>query len=222
MNLTGHNIAEITASAVVDVTRFAPHLRAAMMYYGITTSRRVAGFLGQLSHESMHFRRVEELLGYSAKGLMRTWPSRFPTLAATRGYVYSPEALANKVYASRMGNGDEASGDGWRYRGRGLIQLTGYDNYKAAETALGMAITGDNAYRVALPEGAAWTAAWYWHSRRCNRLADAWNLAALTKAINGGLIGHEDGDDVGLNDRVEICTYALEQTRRLEAALFDL
>jgi putative chitinase len=220
LNLTPQHIAQITASALVDSTRFAAYLAAAMEHYDITNPRRVAGFLGQGTHESTHFRHLEELLGYSAKRLMAVWPKRFPTLASTQGYAYNPEALANKVYASRMGNGDEASGDGWRYRGRGIFQLTGFANYKAAQDDLGMAITGDNAYRVALPEAAAWTAAWFWASRKCNALADAWNLAAMTQAINGGLVGYEDGNDVGLDDRVEICTYALEQTRALTAIIF--
>jgi putative chitinase len=221
LHITAHNISTITASSMMDVTKYAAPLAAAMNHFDITTQRRVASFLGQIAHECRHFQQVEELLGYSAKRLMAVWPKRFPTMASTQGYAYNPEALANYVYANRMGNGGPETGDGWRYRGRGLKQLTGFDNYAAAEAELGMKLTGDNAYRAALPEGAAWTAAWYWHSRNCNVVADAWNLAALTKSINGGLIGHEDGNDVGLDDRVEICTYALEQTRTLAAAMFE-
>ena len=221
MKLTPHSLATITSPPLAQTTKYAEHLNSAMEYFDINTEKRVAAFLGQLSHESMHFQRTEELLGYSAKRLMQVWPSRFPTLASTEGYAYNPEALANKVYANRMGNGDEASGDGWRYRGRGLIQLTGYTNYKAAEDGLGMRLTDTHAVRVALPEGAAWTAAWYWRSRKINLVADVWDLEQVTRRINGGLVGHEDGDDVGLNDRVEICTYALKQIRLLADVIFN-
>jgi putative chitinase len=220
VKITPHNFATITASALLDATKYADPLLQAMTHFDINNPRRVAGFLGQLAHESQHFRHVEELLGYSAKRLMAVWPNRFPSLASTQGYAYNPEALANFVYANRMGNGSVDSGDGWRYRGRGLFQLTGLANYKAAQDALGLLLTGDNAYRVGLPDGAAWTAAWFWYSRNCNGLADRWDLATMTKAINGGLIGYEDGNTVGLDDRVEICTYALEQTRALAVAMF--
>lgn len=217
MNLTANNIAQITASAQLDVARFAPDLVKAMAYYEINNERRIAAFLAQVAHESMHFRHLEELLGYSAARLVAVWPKRFPTLAAAQPYAYKPEALANHVYANRMGNGPESSGDGWCYRGRGLFELTGADNYRAASRALSRDFMGTNAGLVALPEGAAWTAAWFWKSHGCNELADGWSLKPMTIAINGGLVGYEDGNDVGLDDRVEICTYALTQTESLGA-----
>jgi putative chitinase len=218
MNLTANQLARVCAATVSCASRYVVHLNAAMDYYDIFESRqRMAMFLAQISYESQRLSRVEENLSYSAKRLMAVWPRRFPTLESAQPYVMNPKALANKVYANRLGNGDEASGDGWLYRGRGLKQLTGSDNYHAAERALGLAITGDNAGRVALPEGAAWTACWFWHSNRCNAIADAGDYARLTKVINGALTGHEDGNDDGLDDRVELLAYTTAQLHEVLA-----
>jgi putative chitinase len=212
MHITPEQIAFITSSSVMDATKYATPLGAALEYFDVSTPRRLAACLGQIAHESGHYRHTEELLGYSAKRLMQVWPSRFPSLASTKGYAYNPQALANQVYANRMGNGGPETGDGWRYRGRGLIQLTGAAMYARAEAALGLAITGDNSFRVALPEGAAWTACWYWYDANCNYFADAWDIEAMTKAINGGT--------VGLEERIELCEAALDAVRSFGGLLF--
>jgi putative chitinase len=214
MFFEARQIALIAAATVLDADKYTAHLNVAFSHFEITTKKRVAKFLAQGSFESMRLTKTEENLSYSAKRLTQVWPSRFPTLASAEPYARNPRALANKVYGGRMGNTDPD--DGWIYRGRGLKQLTGKANYLAAEDGLGMLITGDNAYRVAQPEGAAWTACWFWYANGCNQLADGDDLAALTRRINGGLIGHEDGnDDDQLDDRVEMMQYALAKVEEV-------
>jgi putative chitinase len=159
--------------------------------YEINTPERQAAFIGQCAHESMNFTRLEENLNYSAEGLMKTWPSRFPTLEAAQPYHRNPEKIANKVYAGRMGNGNEESGEGWLYHGRGLIQLTGKDNYTLAGDALNMDFIHSPDY-VLVPKYAALTAGWYWNKRQLNKEADAKDFTGMTKKINGGTIGLDD------------------------------
>ena len=159
--------------------------------YEINTPERQAAFIGQCAHESMNFTRLEENLNYSAEGLMKTWPSRFPTLEAAQPYHRNPEKIANKVYAGRMGNGPEETGEGWLYHGRGLIQLTGKDNYTLAGDALNMDFIHSPDY-VLVPKYAALTAGWYWNKRQLNKEADAKDFTGMTKKINGGTIGLDD------------------------------
>jgi putative chitinase len=159
--------------------------------YEINTPARQAAFIGQCAHESMNFTKLEENLNYSAEGLMKTWPSRFPTLEAAQPYHRNPEKIANKVYAGRMGNGPEESGEGWLYHGRGLIQLTGKDNYTLAGDALNMDFIHSPDY-VLVPRYAALTAGWYWNKRQLNKEADAKDYTGMTKKINGGTIGLDD------------------------------
>ena len=159
--------------------------------YEINTPERQAAFIGQCAHESMNFTRLEENLNYSAEGLMKTWPSRFPTLEAAQPYHRNPEKIANKVYAGRMGNGPEETGEGWLYHGRGLIQLTGKDNYTLAGDALNMDFIHSPDY-VLVPKYAALTAGWYWNKRGLNKEADAKDFTGMTKKINGGTIGLDD------------------------------
>ncbi len=144
---------------------------------------------------------LEENLNYSAESLMKVWPSRFPTLEAAKPYHRNPEKIANKVYGGRMGNGPEETGDGWLYHGRGLIQLTGKDNYMLASDALSMDFIHSPDY-VLVPKYAALTAGWYWNKRSLNKEADAKDYTAMTKKINGGVIG--------LDDRIKHITHALE------------
>ena len=148
----------------------------------------MAAFIGQCSHESGGFRTLNENLNYSAQGLRNTWPSRFPDDATANAYARQPEKIANKVYGGRMGNGPEASGDGWRYHGRGLIQLTGKANYQAAGAALGVDLVA-NPDLAATPKYAALTAGWYWDTHKLNALADKQDNTAITKAINGSTLG---------------------------------
>jgi putative chitinase len=164
-------------------------LTAAFHRFGINTPERQAAFIGQCAHESGGFKTLQENLNYSAKGLCATWPSRFPSEEAAQPLHRNPEKIANKVYAGRMGNTEE--GDGWKYRGRGLIQLTGKDNYRLASDALGVDFVA-NPDLVLTREYAALTAAWYWNKRGLNKEADAKDFTGMTKKINGGTIGLAD------------------------------
>ena len=158
--------------------------------YDIVTPKRLAAFLAQTVHESAGFTAVRENLNYSAQGLMKTWPARFnQTNAAT--YARQPEKIANKVYANRMGNGDEASGDGWRYRGRGLIQTTGKANYTKLAQYIKKSLEETIEYCETV-EGAVESACFYWASNNLNAIADTGDMAALTRRINGGVIGLAD------------------------------
>jgi putative chitinase len=159
--------------------------------YEINTPERQAAFIGQCAHESMNFTRLEENMNYSAEGLMKTWPSRFPTLESAKPYHRNPEKIANKVYAGRMGNGPEETGEGWLYHGRGLIQLTGKDNYTLAGDALNMDFIHSPDY-VLVPKYAALTAGWFWNKRNLNKEADAKDFTGMTKKINGGILGLDD------------------------------
>jgi putative chitinase len=161
--------------------------------FGILTPRQQAAFIGQCGHECGNFRTLEENLNYRAETLMRLWPRRFPTLEFARQFERNPRKIANKVYADRMGNRDEASGDGYRFRGRGCIQLTGSANYYHAGQALGVDLIMQPEL-VATPQYAALTAGYFWSTQKLNPLAEAGNNLALTKKINGGTIG--------LNDRI--------------------
>jgi putative chitinase len=159
--------------------------------YGINTPHRVAHFIAQCAHESGGFKFIRENLNYSAQGLMGTFKKYFPTMDLAQQYQRQPERIANRVYASRMGNGDEASGDGWRYCGRGLIQLTGKDNYTFFAGSLGIPVEEAAEY-LATFEGAAQSACFFWEQNKLNRFADANDTKGLTRAINGGFIGLED------------------------------
>lgn len=159
--------------------------------YEINTPKRVAAFIAQTSHESGGYVFLSENLNYSAEGLVRIFGKYFPDLATAKQYARNPEKIANRVYANRYGNGDEASGDGYRYRGRGLLQLTFKDNYFWFAASLEMT-PEDAAEYMQTFEGAAQSACWYWSERKLNALADSGDFKALTKAINGGYIGLED------------------------------
>jgi len=159
--------------------------------YDITTPERVAAFLAQCGHESVDFTVLKENLNYSAKGLVATWPKRFLNEEAAMPYNRDPEKIANRVYADRMGNGDEASGDGWRYRGRGAIQLTGRDNYSSFAKSINKTLDETVEYLETL-SGAVESAAWFWQRNNLNLLADARDIVTMTRRINGGTIGLED------------------------------
>lgn len=157
--------------------------------FGIETLEQQASFLGQCGHESAGFTALVENLNYKAESLCKVWPKRFPSLEAAQPYHRNPEKIANKVYASRMGNGDEESGDGFAYRGRGLIQLTGRDNYRACGEALGVDLESEPDL-VSTPMYAALSAGWFWHKNHLNNVAS--DITALTKKINGGTHGLDD------------------------------
>lgn len=157
--------------------------------YEINTPKRQACFIGQCMHESGGFKFLRENLNYSAKGLVATWPSRFPNEEYAEEYARKPERIANKVYSGRMGNTED--GDGAKYIGRGLIQLTGKDNYKAVTEALGVDLLA-TPQLLEEPRYAALSAGWFWNKKGLNALADAGDVETMTKRINGGSIGIAD------------------------------
>ena len=168
--------------------------------YGINTPQRVGAFVAQCAHESGNFRLLKENLNYKAESLMRVWPSRFPNLAVAQQYAMQPEKIANKVYCDRMGNGSEASGDGWKYAGKGLIQLTGKDNYTWFAESIETPLDQIPEYLQTF-EGAVQSACWFWEVNNLNQWADAGDILTLTKRINGGTIG--------LDDRIKHYNHAL-------------
>lgn len=160
--------------------------------YGIDgNTSRLGYFLAQIGHESDGLAVVEENLHYSANRLTEVWPAIFPNLAAASPYANNPRALANKVYGGRLGNGPEASGDGWNYRGQGLIQITGRENYRQLEAA-GIPGLENNPAMAQQPEYALLTACAFWQWKALNSLADARNFKQLTYRINGGYNGLDD------------------------------
>lgn len=173
-------------------TYFQP-LNEALKKYAINTPLRIVHFLAQVAHESGSFLFVEENLNYSAKALRAVFGKYFPDEATAEAYSRKPEKIANRVYADRMGNGNEASGDGWRFRGRGLVQLTGRDNYTSFQKSAGTNLTdGEAPTKVAEPEFAVRAAAWFWDMRSLNKYADVDDLVTITKRVNGGTHGLED------------------------------
>ena len=157
--------------------------------YEINTPKRQAAFIGQCQHESGNFKLLEENLHYSAASLMRVWPSRFPDVDVANQYANNPEKIANKVYGGRMGNTEE--GDGWKYHGRGLIQLTGKENYENCGSGVGVDLL-DNPDLLTTPEYACLSAGWFWNKKSLNAIADSGDIDTMTKRINGGLIGLDD------------------------------
>jgi putative chitinase len=159
--------------------------------FDISSPIRQACFIGQAGHECGNFRILEENLNYRAETLMKVWPRRFPTLEFAKQYERNPKKIANMVYANRMGNRDEASGDGYRFRGRGAFQTTGHSGYYHAGQALGVDFVMEPDL-VATPQYAALTAGFFWNTHKLNQFADARDYKGMTKKINGGFIGLED------------------------------
>jgi putative chitinase len=163
-------------------------LEQALPDYDINTPARVAAFVAQCAHESGGFRFLSENLNYKAESLSRVWPKYFKDAATAQKYAHNPEAIANRAYANRMGNGSEASGDGWRFCGRGLIQLTGRSNYQAFADSIETDINDIPEY-LATFEGAVQSACWFWENNNLNKWADTGDILTLTKKINGGTLG---------------------------------
>lgn len=159
--------------------------------YHIDTPVRVAAFIAQCAHESGNFTRLTENLNYRADSLQRVFPKYFPNSTIAAQYAKRPEMIANRVYSNRMGNGPESSGDGWKYRGRGLIQLTGKRNYTLFAASINTPIEQIPDYLVTF-EGALQSACWFWEQNNLNELADRRDIVQLSKRINGGTIGLED------------------------------
>jgi putative chitinase len=172
--------------------KYAESLHETAQYYDMYVNpKRAAAFVAQVAHESGGFNFVKENLNYSAKGLRTTFKKYFTDDATAQKYERKPEMIANRVYASRMGNGDEASGDGYKYCGRGLIQLTGKQNYTKFAADLGISVDETVAY-LETPEGAVSSAGWFWDNNNLNSYCDKNDFEGLTKRINGGTIGLED------------------------------
>jgi putative chitinase len=168
--------------------------------YDIGTPQRVAAFLAQCAHESGGFRFLKENLNYKAASLRKVFPKYFPSDELASAYANRPEMIANRVYGGRMGNGDEHSGDGFKYCGRGLIQLTGKSNYQNFADSIETAVEDIPEY-LATFEGAVQSACWFWESNNLNQFADKGDILTMTKRINGGTIG--------LSDRIEHYNHAL-------------
>ena len=166
-------------------------LVAILPNYEINTPTRVAAFVAQCAHESGGFKFLKENLNYRAATLRKVFPKYFPTEALANQYAGKQDKIANRVYGNRMGNGPEESGDGFKFCGRGLIQLTGKENYSWFAASLGMDVDDVPEY-LATFEGAVQSACWFWESNNLNQWADKGDILTLTKRINGGTIGLED------------------------------
>lgn len=187
--VTTEMLCTITTPEMAD--KWVVSLNETCERFAIDSPFRIAGFLSNVAHESGGFKFVRENLNYSAASLMRVWPSRFPSLEVAQRYAMNPEKIANKVYSDRMGNGNEASGDGWKYIGRGLIQLTGKNNY----VAYSLACDNEALQKpeiVEQPKYAAESAGWFWDVNKLNALADAQDVTGMCRRINGGLNGLDD------------------------------
>ncbi len=166
-------------------------LQQLLPQYQIDSPQRMAAFLAQCAHESGGFVFIKENLNYRWQSLRKTFPKYFPTDQLAQQYEKQPERIANRVYANRMGNGAEESGDGWRFCGRGLIQVTGRDNYSWFAASLEISPEEASEYMETF-EGAAQSACWFWETNNLNQWADRGDILTLTKRINGGTIGLED------------------------------
>ena len=174
-------------------------LNQVFVKYDINTPKRQAAFIGQCAVESANFTRLQENLNYSAQRLTQVWPSRFPNVSMAEPYANNPEKLANFVYAGRMGNLQD--GDGWKFHGRGLIQLTGRENYANCGSGIGVDLI-DNPDLLLTPKYAALSAGWFWNKKGLNTLADSQEYGAMTRRINSGL--------TGLDERIAKITKALQ------------
>lgn len=195
--LTADKLAEAVGCDDATASRWAAPLSLACAHYEIDTPKRLAPFLAQIGHESASLGRVVENLNYGAQGLRNTWPGRFPDVATAAQYARQPEKIANRVYGGRLGNRPEEAGDGWRYRGRGLIQITGRSNYAAMRDLLREDFPDapnfvDEPDAMTEPKWAALSAAAYWADHDLNDLADRGAFEQITRRINGGSIGLAD------------------------------
>lgn len=159
--------------------------------YGIDTAKRQAAFIGQAQHESNNFKTLEEGLNYSASRLMAVWPSRFPNLDVANQYANNPEKLANKVYGGRADLGNTEDGDGFKFHGRGIFQLTGRSNVTTCGNALGQPFA-EHPELLLEPQWACMSAGWFWNKKGLSALADDEQWETMTKRINGGLVGLDD------------------------------
>ncbi len=200
-------IEQLKAAGVKNPENWVPHLESAFARYEITSQNQIAAWIAQTAHESAGYVLLQENLNYSSDGLCAIWPNRFAILGPDKkpvkkdgknqpnkfalGLHRKPEMIANVVYAARMGNGPIESGDGWKYRGRGLKQLTGKTNYTKCGEGLGIDLVSKPDLLLQ-PQYAVLSAVWFWVENKCGPLDDADDFVGLTKRINGGTIGLED------------------------------
>ena len=188
MPITAQQLLQILPNASQVAGIFVPVLNTALNRYQIVGTKRIAAFIAQVGHESCQLTRLVENLNYSADALRKTWPSRF-SMELASAVAHKPEQITNIAYGNRMGN--TAPGDGWKYRGRGLIQITGKDNYRACGEALGLDLMA-HPELLEKPQHASMSAAWFWATNGLNTLADAGKFDAITQRINGGQTGAAD------------------------------
>lgn len=200
--------AVLPTSSPANIERFAEPLASACTEFGIDTPARLAAFLAQVAHESGNLSLVVENLNYSAEGLRAIFPRYFADATTALEFARQSQRIANRVYADRMGNGDEASGDGWRFRGRGLIQVTGRANYAACGQALGLDLLASPEL-LEQPGPAARSAAWYWSSHGLNSYADKGDFDGVCDLINRGRKTAAEGDSIGWVDRKDHYARAL-------------
>jgi putative chitinase len=198
MQITQNHLAQILQGNPY-IENWCDALNKILPDYDITSVERVAAFIGETYVESAGYTALHENLNYRAASLVKVWPSHFQSMEIANQYANNPEKIANRAYAGRMGNGDEASGDGWRFCGRGLIQVTGHDNYQALADSLQMNIDDVPAYLQTF-EGAIQSACWFWENNNLNQYADVWDIKTLSIRINGGTLG--------LEERIRYCNAA--------------
>jgi len=191
-NFTAEHVRELVPRALGGPDWWFNEMQEAFPKYDIVTIPRVASFIAQCAHESGGFSMMEENLNYKAATLTKLWPQRYPPGIAEQ-YAGKPELIANKSYGGRMGNGPEQTGDGWKFRGRGLIQLTGRSNYTACSRAMfGDDTLVENPDILFDPYYAIHSACWFWDKNKLNQFADSGDFITMTKRINGGTIGLAD------------------------------
>jgi putative chitinase len=182
-------------TAILENNQYSEHWHEALCKvlpdYDINTPERVAAFLAQTMHESGGYRALVENLNYKAESLCKVWPHYFPNMDIANQYAHNPEKIANRAYGGRMGNGPEESGDGFRYCGRGLIQLTGKQNYTKFAESIDTPLDQIPEF-LGTFEGAVQSACWFWESNNLNQYADTGDILTMTKRINGGTLGLED------------------------------
>jgi len=192
IKLTLENLQACLPDAKVsNLEKFLEGFNETFEHFEINTPESMAMFLAQTAHESGNFSATEENLNYSAKGLTGTFKRYFPSETDATPYARKPEKIANRVYGARMGNGAESSGEGYKYRGRGVIQLTGKDNYNNCGKALGLDLLAEPD-QVAKNPVAVLSAGWFWNTRKLNTWAEKGDVLTVTKKINGGTIGLKD------------------------------
>lgn len=191
MELSRQQLIDCTGCSVSDADKYLVFIFSTCKRFEINTKFRMAAFFAQIGHESLNLSVVSENLNYKAESLVRVWPKHFPNIQIANQYARQPEKIANRAYANRMGNGDEASGDGWRYRGRGFIQLTGKNNYiELTEHFKHDFVTNPN--DVTEPIWCTLSAGYFWSKNSLNELADRQDFERITRRINGGVHGLED------------------------------